>query len=188
MARRLELSQPRLGFSLLSANRVLTLADVKYLPDIPTREGHEKDSGSRHPSDLLHPSKQRRCRSRSSTYNRPRPRSTFYSLVIRLRSSNTRSTSNPMQRCRIEVTANCCSALRRLRAKLSGFTILGRSYLYQPSEPRREIWQLSLMGDIYSKAQCVYVWLKDGTANTDRAIGFLLLRKSLTIARCSEQA
>jgi hypothetical protein len=73
----------------------------------------------------------------------------------------------------IIVTSNCYSALRHLRRKLGTFTIwLDAVCIFQENLEEKS-QQIPLMGSIYSLAQCVYVWLGEGSPETDRAMAYM---------------
>jgi Heterokaryon incompatibility protein (HET) len=73
----------------------------------------------------------------------------------------------------VSATDNCYSALVHLRRKLSIFTIWVDAVCIDQDNADEKSQQIPLMGEIYSHAQTVYVWLREGTPRTDRAMNFL---------------
>ncbi|KAK8137540.1 heterokaryon incompatibility protein-domain-containing protein [Apiospora sp. TS-2023a] len=74
---------------------------------------------------------------------------------------------------RLNVTSNCHSALGHMRNTLGTFTIwIDAVCINQEDEPEK-MAQIPLMGDIYSIAETVYIWLGDGTPGTDRAMDYM---------------
>lgn len=74
----------------------------------------------------------------------------------------------------VKVTANCYSALRHLRRRLGRFTIwIDAICIKQDEDSTEKEQQISLMGDIYSRAHTVFVWLGEGNPGTDRAMSYL---------------
>jgi len=73
----------------------------------------------------------------------------------------------------LTVTANCHSALRHLRKKFSEFTIWIDAICINQGDDREKENQIQIMGDIYSAAETVFVWLGDGDMATDRAMDYL---------------
>jgi hypothetical protein len=73
----------------------------------------------------------------------------------------------------LELTDNCYSALVQLRETLGSFTIWIDSICINQEDAIEKTHQISLMGDIYSSASTVYLWLGDGTPVTDRAMSFM---------------
>jgi hypothetical protein len=74
---------------------------------------------------------------------------------------------------RVAVTSNCHSALRHLRRKLGHFTIWIDAICINQEDTTEKEQQIPLMGDIYSKADSVFIWLGDATRETDRAMTWL---------------
>lgn len=72
-----------------------------------------------------------------------------------------------------QVTANCYSALRHLRKKLGQFTIWVDAVCINQADVAEKSQQIPLMGDIYGLADLVYIWLREGTSGTDRAMQYL---------------
>ena len=68
---------------------------------------------------------------------------------------------------------NCHSALVHLRRKFGSFVIWVDAICIDQSKPEEKAQQLPLMGDIYSLAKPVYIWLGKGNLKTDRAMRFL---------------
>lgn len=72
----------------------------------------------------------------------------------------------------MQVTSNCYPALRHLRNKLGNFAIwIGAICINQKDEAEKDD-QISFMGNIYSKAPTVYVWLREGDVATDGAMAY----------------
>jgi len=72
-----------------------------------------------------------------------------------------------------KLTSNCYSALWHLRKKLGTFTIWIDAICINQDDLQEKSQQIPLMGDIYSKAEAVYVWLGDGTPQTERAMTYM---------------
>lgn len=73
----------------------------------------------------------------------------------------------------VKVTNNCYLALRYLRKKLGKLTIWLDAVCINQDDQHEKSRQISLMGEIYSLADCVYVWLGEGTTATDRAMEYM---------------
>ncbi|KAF7512785.1 hypothetical protein GJ744_000352 [Endocarpon pusillum] len=73
----------------------------------------------------------------------------------------------------VNITSNCHSALRHLRKKLGKVTIWFDAVCINQDDLDEKSQQIPLMGDIYSAAELVYIWLGDGTAGTDRAMAYM---------------
>ena len=75
----------------------------------------------------------------------------------------------------VAVTENCYAALVHLRKALGGFTIWVDAICINQAQENNEerSAQLPLMGEIYSRARTVYIWLGEGTPGTDRAMRYL---------------
>lgn len=72
-----------------------------------------------------------------------------------------------------DVTGNCYSALWHLRKKLGGFTIWVDIFCINQDDDEEKSQQILLMGDIYSNAELVYVWVGEGSSSTGRAMAYL---------------
>jgi hypothetical protein len=72
----------------------------------------------------------------------------------------------------VKVTANCYSALRHLRNKLGKFRIWVDAICIDQANLVEKLQQVPLMGDIFSSAELVYIWLGEGTDGTDRAMQY----------------
>jgi Heterokaryon incompatibility protein (HET) len=74
------------------------------------------------------------------------------------------------------VRQNGLSALKHLRQKLGSFSIwidavcINQSPKDSAAEKKQ---QIPLMGEIYSGAQIIYIWLGEGTEQSDRAMAHL---------------
>lgn len=77
---------------------------------------------------------------------------------------------------RIEVKNNCHSALWHLRNKLGRFQIWVDAVCINHENNDEKSLQIPLMGDIYSKALSVYIWLGEDTSEYkrgDKAMAYL---------------
>jgi hypothetical protein len=74
---------------------------------------------------------------------------------------------------KLQVTLNCYSALRHLQRKLGQLTIWVDAICINQTDLAEKAEQIPLMGDIYSMADLVYIWLGDGTSGTDRAMQYI---------------
>ncbi|KAF2001907.1 heterokaryon incompatibility, partial [Amniculicola lignicola CBS 123094] len=68
------------------------------------------------------------------------------------------------------VTSNCYSALWHLRKKLGAFCIWVDALCIEQANIKEKEQQIPLMGQIYSSAENVYIWLGEGNAATERAM------------------
>ncbi|OCL08538.1 HET-domain-containing protein, partial [Glonium stellatum] len=59
----------------------------------------------------------------------------------------------------LAIMQNCHSALEHLRKKLGEFTIWVDAICINQDDEGEKMMQIPLMGDIYSNAKTVYVWL-----------------------------
>lgn len=78
--------------------------------------------------------------------------------------------------CELRVTQNCLSALKHLRKRLGSFSIWVDAVCINQSPKDvadEKEQQIPLMGEIYSRAQVTYVWLGDGTVQSDKAMVYL---------------
>jgi hypothetical protein len=73
----------------------------------------------------------------------------------------------------LAITPNCYSALRHLRKKLGKFTIWIDAICINQYDEGEKMRQIQLMGDIYSNAETVYIWLGDSNPATTRAMTYL---------------
>ena len=73
----------------------------------------------------------------------------------------------------LDVLPNCHSALRHLRKKLGAFTIWVDAICIDPSNDPEKENQIPQMGQIYSRADVVYIWLGEGSTRTSRAMADL---------------
>jgi hypothetical protein len=74
---------------------------------------------------------------------------------------------------KLQVTLNCHSAICHLRKKLGQFTVWVDAVCINQTDLTEKAEQIPLMGDIYSIADLVYVWLGDGTPGTNRAMQYI---------------
>lgn len=75
--------------------------------------------------------------------------------------------------CRLAVTRNCYSALLHLRKEFGALTIWIDSICINQSDESEKGHQIFLMGDIYTRAHSTFIWLGEGTAQTDRAMAYM---------------
>jgi hypothetical protein len=76
--------------------------------------------------------------------------------------------------CRIEITTNCRDALLALRRRFGAVTIwVDAICINQAPNATEKIPQIQLMEEIYSWAECTYVWLGPGDKKSDKAIDWL---------------
>ena len=83
----------------------------------------------------------------------------------------------------IKVTTNCHSALHQLRKSFNPLTIWVDSICINQENIEEKASQIPLMGDIYPMAESVYIWLGEGSPDSDQAIDHLSnigLQKFLT--------
>jgi hypothetical protein len=73
----------------------------------------------------------------------------------------------------ISVTNSCYQALQHLRAIKGSLKIWIDAVCINQKDQDEKTHQISLMGDIYSKAETTYIWLGEGSAIMDRVMGFL---------------
>ncbi|CAN9419581.1 unnamed protein product [Alternaria alternata] len=72
------------------------------------------------------------------------------------------------------VTENCYSALWHLSKKLQGLVIwVDAICINQEKTSQEKEWQIPLMGDIYTKARQVYIWLGRGDDRSDRVMRYM---------------
>jgi len=73
----------------------------------------------------------------------------------------------------LSLTRNGHDALRHLRKRLGTFTIWIDAICIDQANHEEKLSQVRLMGDIYSEAETVYVWLGSGNVACDRALNFV---------------
>jgi hypothetical protein len=73
----------------------------------------------------------------------------------------------------IPVTRNCFSAIYHLGKRFGAMTIWVDAICINQRDGTEKISQLPLMVSIYPKAEVVYVWLGDGTVESDIAMAYL---------------
>ncbi|KAI1461608.1 heterokaryon incompatibility protein-domain-containing protein [Annulohypoxylon moriforme] len=73
----------------------------------------------------------------------------------------------------IQVTSNCRAALCALRRRFGPITIWVDSICMNQQDDKEKESQIPLMGDIYSLAASVYIWLGEETLESEAAIGYL---------------
>ncbi|KAJ9644140.1 hypothetical protein H2199_004008 [Coniosporium tulheliwenetii] len=80
----------------------------------------------------------------------------------------------------LSVSASCAAALHRLRQRFSSRLLwIDQICINQPDAVEKS-HQLVLMGEIYSKAQAVVIWLGERTDESDRALQHLRELEALT--------
>ncbi|KAI0890583.1 heterokaryon incompatibility protein-domain-containing protein [Annulohypoxylon maeteangense] len=73
----------------------------------------------------------------------------------------------------IRITSNCRAALCALRRRFGPISIWVDSICMNQQDDGEKETQIPLMGDIYSLAVSVYIWLGDETLESEAAIGYL---------------
>lgn len=73
----------------------------------------------------------------------------------------------------LPIQPNAHSALKYLRKSLGPFTIWIDSVCINQHDVKEKEQQIPLMGDIYQRADTVYVWLGEGNRSTSRAMEYL---------------
>ena len=73
----------------------------------------------------------------------------------------------------MKVGKNCWDALWHLRKRYRSIDIWIDAICIDQKNQKEKTIQLPLMGDIYRKADCVFVWLGEGDNETNRAMEFL---------------
>ncbi|KAI0894998.1 heterokaryon incompatibility protein-domain-containing protein [Annulohypoxylon nitens] len=73
----------------------------------------------------------------------------------------------------VRITSNCRAALCALRRRFGPITIWVDSICMNQQDDREKESQIPLMGDIYSLAATVYVWLGEETLGSEAAIDYL---------------
>jgi hypothetical protein len=81
----------------------------------------------------------------------------------------------------VGITTNCYHALHSLRGVLGPITIWVDSICINQEDDREKTYQLPLMGDIYTYARPAFIWLGQGSEETDRAITCLKLASHLRV-------
>jgi len=75
--------------------------------------------------------------------------------------------------CSLEITSGCYDALRHVRSVFGAVTIWVDAICVNQEDDDEKVAQIRYMGDIYTRAEAVYVWLGEGSSASDRAIRFL---------------
>ncbi|KAI2616127.1 heterokaryon incompatibility protein-domain-containing protein [Hypomontagnella submonticulosa] len=83
----------------------------------------------------------------------------------------------------VEVTKNCFSALHHLYKVVGATTIWVDAICINQDDMREKFGQIRLMANVYSSAHMVYIWLGEGTKQTDKAMEYLA-RGGLPFSRC----
>jgi hypothetical protein len=74
---------------------------------------------------------------------------------------------------RIPVTQSCESALSHMQRRFGQLTIWVDAVCINQGDLAEKAQQIPLMGEIYSRADSIYIWLGDGTRGTDRAMRYI---------------
>ena len=72
----------------------------------------------------------------------------------------------------LPVTKNCWAALSQLRKNFGPLTIWVDSLCINQSDDDERLSQVGLMGDIYSSAAYVYIWLGDSNSASNKAMAY----------------
>jgi hypothetical protein len=70
----------------------------------------------------------------------------------------------------LEITANCHSALLHLRKAFGSYTVWVDAICIDQTNDAEKVHQIPLMGHIYSLASSVYIWLGEGSHESDKAM------------------
>jgi hypothetical protein len=73
----------------------------------------------------------------------------------------------------LPISRNCRDGLRRLRSLYGGLTIWVDAICIDQSNVREKIQQVKLMGQVYTWADVVYIWLGPGTKSISRIIDLI---------------
>ncbi|CAG9984403.1 unnamed protein product [Clonostachys byssicola] len=75
--------------------------------------------------------------------------------------------------CLVNIPRNCFRGLQQVTRRFGKVAIWVDSICINQNDDEEKVHQIPLMRDIYSMANCVYVWLGDGNKASDRALKFL---------------
>ncbi|EWZ81143.1 hypothetical protein FOWG_14719 [Fusarium oxysporum f. sp. lycopersici MN25] len=75
--------------------------------------------------------------------------------------------------CDINITKSCYEALFSLREKCGDVTLWVDAVCINQDDPDELAHQIPLMGEIYTWAEAVYIWLGDGSQATDKAMNYI---------------
>lgn len=73
----------------------------------------------------------------------------------------------------IPMSSNCWSALMHLRTRFGAIAVWIDAICINQDDIKEKEDQVPLMGEIYSLARNVYIWLGEGTPESDQAIDYL---------------
>jgi hypothetical protein len=83
--------------------------------------------------------------------------------------------------CVLPITTNCRQALLALRRRYGAVTIWIDAICMNQADDTEKATQIPLMEEIYSWAECTYVWLDHADESTDRAMAWLAEKSRGTI-------
>ncbi|KAF5585235.1 heterokaryon incompatibility protein [Fusarium subglutinans] len=75
--------------------------------------------------------------------------------------------------CDINITKSCYEALFSLREKCGDLTLWVDAVCINQDDANELAHQIPLMGEIYTWAEAVYIWLGDGSQATDKAMKYI---------------
>ncbi|KAG9499459.1 hypothetical protein J7337_007915 [Fusarium musae] len=75
--------------------------------------------------------------------------------------------------CDINITKSCYEALFSLREKYGDLTLWVDAVCINQDDANELAQQIPLMGEIYTWAEAVYIWLGDGSQATDKAMEYI---------------
>ncbi|KAM6534369.1 hypothetical protein FALCPG4_004010 [Fusarium falciforme] len=75
--------------------------------------------------------------------------------------------------CDINITRSCHQALFSLRERCGDLTLWVDPVCINQDDDNEKAHQIPLMGEIYTWAEAVYIWLGDGSQATDKAIKYI---------------
>lgn len=80
--------------------------------------------------------------------------------------------------CEVEITENCFQALWHIQQRFGAVTIWVDSISINQKDEQENEGQIPLMREIYSSAKTVYLWLGQGTEDSDKSMEYLKKRAS----------
>lgn len=75
--------------------------------------------------------------------------------------------------CDIKITRSCHQALVSLREKCGDLTLWVDAVCINQDDDNEKAHQIPMMGEIYTWAEAVYIWLGDGSQATDKAMKYI---------------
>lgn len=78
--------------------------------------------------------------------------------------------------CSLRITANCYHALRQIQEQSGPVTVWVDSICINQEDNNEKANQIPLMREIYGLAQLTYIWLGNGSSQSDRAMVYLQQR------------